>query len=107
MKSEIIIFILGAGIVTYLTRFPLLVLSKKKDIPEGLLKYMRYIAPSILTALITPAIFIQNNKLNLSFSNIYIIAAIITSLVAYFSKNMLASVITGVCCVGMLSLLIN
>lgn len=107
MKNDILIFIIGAGIATYLTRFPLLVLSRKKEIPEGLLKYMEYIAPSILTALIVPAIFIQNGKLNWSFSNIYIIAAIITSLVAYFSKNMLVSVITGICSVGLLSLLIQ
>lgn len=107
MKSDVLIFILGAGIATYLTRFPLLVLSKKKDIPKGLLKYMGYIAPSILTALITPAIFIQKGKLYLSFSNIYIVAAIITSLVAYFSKNMLVSVITGICSVGLLSLIIK
>jgi branched-subunit amino acid transport protein len=107
MKSDTIVFILGAGIATYLTRFPLLILAKKKDIPKGLLKYMGYIAPAILTALITPAIFIKQGKLDLSFSNTYIFAAIITSLVAYFTKNMLISVITGVCSVGLLALLIR
>jgi len=73
MKSDIIIFILGAGIATYLTRFPLLVIARKKDIPKSLLKYMGYIAPSILTALIAPAIFINKGRLDLSFSNIYIL----------------------------------
>lgn len=107
MKSDIIIFIFGAGIATYLTRFPLIVLAKKKEIPAWLLKYMSYIAPSILTALIVPHIFIQEGKLDLSFSNVYILAAGITSIVAYFTKNMLVSVITGICSVGLLTFLIK
>lgn len=107
MKIETLIIIFGAGALTYLTRFPLMLLSGKKEIPDWLIKYMSYIAPAVLTALIVPAIFIKQGKLDISFSNEYITAAVITASVAYFTKNMLASVITGICTVGLLMYIIK
>lgn len=101
MNNDVFLVILGGGIATFITRFPLMLLSSKREIPEWLIKYMRFIAPAVLTALIVPAIFTKQGKLDFSISNIYIPAAIITAIVAYFSKNMLISVLTGVCTVGL------
>ncbi len=103
MKSDIFLVILGAGMATYLTRFPLMILSGKREIPSWLVKLMNFIAPAVLTALIVPVILIKQGQLDVSLSNEYIIAAIITAGVAFFSKNMLASVITGICTVGLLT----
>lgn len=104
MNSEIIIVILGAAAATYLTRFPFMILSEKK-IPSGLMNYLSFIAPAILTALIAPMIFIKQGKFDISLSNNYLIAAIITALVSYFSKNMLAALISGICGVAVLSVM--
>lgn len=104
MNNGIIITILGAAIVTYLTRFPLMILSGKK-IPSPLMKYLSFIAPAVLTALIAPMIFIKQGRVDISLSNNYFIAAIITVLVSYFSKNMLASLIAGICSVALLALI--
>jgi branched-subunit amino acid transport protein len=102
VKSDIIMVIIGAGIATYFTRFPLMVLSGKREIPGWLVKFMSFIAPSVLTALIVPVIFIKQGSLDISLSNEYVIAAAITGIAAYLSKNMLVSVITGICTVGLL-----
>lgn len=104
MNNEIIITILGAAIVTYLTRFPLMILSEKK-IPPALIKYLSFIAPAVLTALIAPMIFIKQCRVDISLSNNYFIAAIVTALASYFSKNMLVSLIAGICSVALLSLM--
>lgn len=34
MKTDVVIFIIGAGIATYLTRFPMMILSNKKSYPR-------------------------------------------------------------------------
>ena len=68
---------------------------------------MSYIAPAVLTALIVPVIFINEGKIDVSFTNEYITASIITAVVAYFSKNMLASVITGICTFGLFLYLVK
>ena len=102
MNSGIILTIAGAAMATYLTRFPLMLLTGRSRVPQWLIGYMKFIAPSVLTALIVPAIFIKNGKLDISASNEYIFASLITAAVAYFSKNMLAAVISGVATVALL-----
>ena len=88
--------------MTYCTRFPLMILSGTKEISPKLTKFMSFIAPAVLTSLIVPAIFVNEGKVDFSLDNKYMIAAVITVIAAYFSKNMLVSVITGVCSVGIL-----
>ena len=88
---------------TYSTRFPLMILTGRRQLPEGLNRYLSLIAPSVLTALIVPTVLMRDGKLNLSASNDYLLAAGATILVAYFSKNMLVAVVTGV---GMVALLL-
>lgn len=103
MNSGLILAIVGAAAATYLTRFPLMLLSGKKEIPGWLVNYMKFIAPAVLTSLIVPAILIKEGRLELSLSNNYIIAAIITAVVSCFSKNMLISLVAGICTVGILT----
>ncbi|WP_069998076.1 AzlD domain-containing protein [Cellulosilyticum sp. I15G10I2] len=102
MSIKLIVIILGAGLATYFTRFPLLVISGNREIPPRVTKFMSYIAPAVLTSLIVPAIFIKQGHIDISFNNNYIVASVITALSAYCSKNMLLSVITGICTVGIL-----
>lgn len=102
MDSKVLIIVAGAAAATYITRFPLMLISGKKEIPKWLERFMSFIAPAVLTSLIVPAIFIKQGKLDFSLSNVYIIASVITGLVAYFARNMLVTVIAGVCTVGLL-----
>jgi len=103
--SDAFLVIIGASIATYLTRFPLMLLSGRKRIPVWLEKYMSYIAPAVLTALIAPVVFTRQSRLDISLSNQYLTAALITTAVAFLSKNMLITVITGVLTVGIFSYL--
>ena len=106
MSYNMLLIIIGAGVATYCTRFPLMLLSNKNEISPELTKLMSFIAPAVLTSLIVPVIFIRNGGIDISFSNTYIIAAIITAIAAYISKNMLVSVITGISAVGILMYLL-
>jgi branched-subunit amino acid transport protein len=102
MNSDMIMIIAGSALVTYCTRFPLLIFSTNKNIPAWLSKYLSFIAPAVLTALIVPVVFIKQGKLAFSIANEYIIASIITVIIAYFFKNMLAAVIVGMLTVAFL-----
>lgn len=103
VDNRVMITILGSAIVTYFTKFPLLVISGGNKIPEKLRKYLSFIAPAILTALIAPSIFTVEGKLDLSINNYYLPAAVITVILAYFSKSMLASIIVGLSSVALMS----
>lgn len=102
MSIKMILIILGAGLATYCTRFPLMILSSKGELPPRLTKFMSFIAPAVLTSLIVPTIFMKQGNIDISINNNYIIASVITALSAYFSKNMLVTVLIGICTVGIL-----
>jgi len=101
MSREMLLVILGAGLATYCTRFPLLLIADKRRMPQGLAKFMSFIAPAVLTALIVPAIFIRQGNIYISLNNDYLLSAIVTVLAAYSSRNMFITVVTGLCAVAL------
>ncbi len=99
--QNIPLIIIGAALATYCTRFPLLLYSGPKHIPAGLAKYLSFIAPTVLTALIVPMVFIRQGTIDFKITNDYFLAAIVSGLTAYFFKNTFLAVITGILTVGL------
>jgi branched-subunit amino acid transport protein len=102
MSHDIILIIAGAALVTYGTRFPLLIYAGPKHIPAWLKQYLGLIAPAVLTALIVPAVFIKQGRPDFTPANEYLLAAILSAVIAYFFKNTLLVVISGVLTVALL-----
>lgn len=96
MSSEYFIFLLGAVFLTYLPRvIPLFVLSRM-DIPEIVVRWLRYIPAAILAALLAPEIFMKEGVIELSLRNINLLAAVPTFLVAVYKRNIFLTIIVGV-----------
>lgn len=103
---EYLAVLLCCGVATYLTRMPALVLSEKIRIPEKARRFMRFIGPAVITALIAPAVFLPDGALDLHpIRNSYLLSAAATALVAYFTKKSLPAILTGVGTAFLLSLL--
>lgn len=94
---EYLAVLLCCGVATYLTRMPALVLSEKIRIPEKARRFMRFIGPAVITALIAPSVFLPDGRLNLNpIDNIYLPAALATALTAFFTKKSLPAIFAGV-----------
>lgn len=103
---EFVLFLLCCGAATYLTRMPALVLSEKLRIPDGARRFMRFIGPAVITALIAPSVFLPDGRLNLNpLNNIYLLAAAATALTAFLTKKSLPAILAGVGAAFLLSLL--
>ena len=102
MSIKMLLIILGAGLATYFTRFPLMIISGQREMPQKLARFMKFIAPAVLTGLIAPTIFVRQGKVDISFNNAYLIASIITILAVYVSNNMLVAIMTGILSVGII-----
>lgn len=101
MDEIYLLMILGMLVVTYLPRvIPLLVLTRM-EIPEVIIRWLRFIPVSILAALLTPGILIVEGKLMFNYHNIFLLAALPTFIAAVYKKNIFLTVVTG-----MLSVLI-
>jgi branched-subunit amino acid transport protein len=95
------LLIAGMALVTFAARYPLLVLLGKMSLPQPVLRALKYVPPAVLTAIITPSvIFPRTSQPEFTLSNEYLVAAIVASLVAWRSRNVLLTIV-----IGMLTLL--
>ena len=89
------ILIIYCGIVTYLTRFSMIAVLKKEMFNTRVREILSYVPSAIFPAIIFPAIFIDSSgSLDIS-ENPKILAAIIALIIGAISKNILATIFTG------------
>jgi branched-subunit amino acid transport protein len=92
--------VLGMALVTFAVRYPALALITRATLPPRVLATLKFVPPAVLTALIVPALLAPDgDQLNFSLHNDFLVAGLVTMLVAWRSKNLLLTL--GI---GMLSL---
>ncbi|HBX69873.1 MAG TPA: AzlD domain-containing protein [Chloroflexi bacterium] len=96
MEQKIIFLtILGMGAVTFLPRLlPVWVLSSRK-LPPLVIAWLRFVPVAVLSAMLLPALLVQNGQLDFSSSNLFLWAAIPTFLTAWKTRSLFGSVIVG------------
>jgi|TARA_B110000967_G_scaffold181923_1_gene199495 branched-subunit amino acid transport protein len=88
--------ILYCGAITFLTRFSMIFLLKKDVFNNKTKKILSYVPAAIFPAIIFPPIFLdKSGSLDLE-NNPKILAAIFAIIVGYLSKNIVATIFTGI-----------
>lgn len=100
-----IVVIILAAIAAFIPRYlPVLFFSTRK-IPEWFNEWMKYVPVSLFSTLVVKGIFVNGSYDFVAFGHIeQIIAALIVIVIAYFTRSMSISVITGLVAVWLLSL---
>lgn len=97
MDDQALWLILGGGLVTFLPRWIPIFALKNARIPLWFQKWMSFLPVSIFSALIASDIFFWEGKVSLNaLDNAKLLPSLVTALVAYYSKNMILSVIAGI-----------
>ncbi|MBN2224030.1 MAG: AzlD domain-containing protein [Deltaproteobacteria bacterium] len=107
MRSEIIITLVGMGIVTYLTRVLFIVGMKGDRLPPFVVRWLSYVPVAVLTAIICPMIAAPEKHLNLTYDNPYLVAGILTTIIAVATKNLVITVIGGMGVILLLKFLVG
>ena len=100
-----LVMLLG-GLITFLMRFSLIYLFGKFHIPDTMRKALHYVPPAVLSAIIFPELFLRDEKLFLSLDNHRLLAGLVATLVAWWSKNILLTIIAGMIALFMLQILL-
>lgn len=88
--------IIYCGLITFFSRFSMIALLKKDTFDQKTKIILSYVPSAIFPAIIFPLIFLDNTG-NLDFeSNPKIIAAIVAVIIGYFSKNVIATIFSGI-----------
>ena len=95
MAADYVLLLLGMGFVTYIPRLiPILFLSQR-ELPQWLVEWLDYIPAAILSALIFPAIVTSGEPRTFDITRPEVLVAIPTFIVAFKTKSLAGTVISG------------
>jgi branched-subunit amino acid transport protein len=80
---------------TFVLRFSFVYLFGRVDMPDWLRRALRFVPASVLAALVFPALTYPNGTLDLSLSNVHLLAGLGGALVAWRTKNVLWTIVVG------------
>lgn len=83
-------------LVTYLPRMLPLVVLSKVTLPKKVLKFLDYVPIAILGAILIPSLVMKDQQLNISFGNEFLIAGVLTIILAKFVKRVDVIVLFGI-----------
>ena len=87
--------IIYCGLITFFTRFSMIALLKKEMFNERIREVLSYVPSAIFPAIIFPAIFLDNSGSIQLEENPKILAAIIAMMVGIFTRNIIATIFSG------------
>lgn len=90
-----VLMIFGMMLVTFGVRYPVLALVGRMQLPDVVVRGLRYVPPVVLTAISVPAVLMPNGVIAVSPTNAYLAAGIFAVLIAWRTKNLLATIVLG------------
>ena len=87
--------IIYCGLITFFTRFSMIALLKKEMFNDRVREVLSYVPSAVFPAIIFPAIFIDNAGSIQIEDNPKILAAIIATIIAILSRNIIATIFSG------------
>ncbi len=95
MRSEIIITLVGMGVVTYLTRALFIIAMKGDRLPPFVIRWLSFVPVAVLAAIICPMLAAPEKRLDLTYTNPYLLAGAAATVIALVTKNLIITVIGG------------
>ncbi len=87
--------IIYCGIITFLTRFSMIAILKKEMFNNRVREVLSYVPSAIFPAIIFPAIFLDDLGAFQFEDNPKILAAAIAMIIGILSRNIIATIISG------------
>ena len=87
--------IIYCGLITYFTRFSMIALIKKEMFNDRIREVLSYVPSAIFPAIIFPAIFLDELGVFQFEDNPKILAAAIAMIIGILSRNIIATIISG------------
>jgi branched-subunit amino acid transport protein len=92
---DLAFLIVGMAIVTFAIRYSMIAVLGRWDIPPVLRGTLRYVPIAAFAAIIVPALFTQTDGVATGFDNARLIAGVIATLVAVFTRQIALTFIAG------------
>ena len=87
--------IIIAGIITYFTRMTMIALINRDMLGNRIKAVLAYVPSAVFPAIIFPGIFINDYGAFIEINDPKIFGALVAILVGYFSRNVIATILSG------------
>lgn len=101
-NQAVLITIVGMAVVTIIPRILPVWLLARRRLPRLLLLWLKYVPVSVLAALVTPSVLIYKDRLDLTPTNPFLLAALPSLLVALRTRNLFATLLVGMAALALL-----
>jgi branched-subunit amino acid transport protein len=97
--------IIFSGLANFASRFSMIGIFRDKSLPRIIRQLLTYIAPSVLAAIILPAVLLVEGQLSVG-GNPQVPAFIIAVAVALFTRNVIVIIASGMAALWVLTALL-
>ena len=84
-----------SGLVTYGIRLSFIQLFGKIEVPSWLGRGLRFVPPAVLSAIVFPELLMPSGTLDISLSNLRLLAGVLAGYVAWRTKNVVLTIAVG------------
>ena len=98
--------LLFGGLITFAIRFSFIYLFGRFHVPDALRKALHYVPPAVLSAIIFPELFIRDGFVDLSFDNHRLLAGLVATLAAWYSRSIFITILSGMIALLLLQFLL-
>lgn len=101
-QATIFLTIVGMGVVTYLPRLLPVWFLSRRTLPPLVVAWLRFVPVAVLAALLLPGLVMPQDRVDLSFNNLYVWAAVPVIVVAWRTRSFFGTVLVGMGLVALL-----
>jgi branched-subunit amino acid transport protein len=87
--------LVGAGLLTFLTRVSFVALLGRVEVPEVLVRALRFVPPAVLSAIVANEVLVRDGAVDFSSGNLRLFAAAVATAVALFTRNVFLTIAAG------------
>ncbi len=87
--------IIIAGVLTYFTRMTMIALINRDMLGDRIKAVLAYVPSAVFPAIIFPGIFLNDYGAFIEINDPKIFGALVAILVGYFSRNVIATILSG------------
>ena len=99
--------IIIAGILTYFTRMTMIALVSRDMLGDKIKAVLAYVPSAVFPAIIFPGVFINDYGTFIEMNDPKIFGALVAIIVGYFSRNVIATILSGLFSYWMIIFIFN
>lgn len=101
------IVIIGMGLITFAIRITPIILLERFDLSDTIRQGLRFVPAAVLSAIIFPELLMPGGTLDISLTNVRLLAGLLAALVAWRTKNVLYTIAVGLVVLWLLQWLVG